>query len=455
MENYEVLEKIGGGSFGSVFKIKRRRDGKVLVWKELNYGRMSDKEKQLLVSEVNILRELKSPHIVRYYDRIIDRENTKIYIVTEYCEGGDLASLISKCKRERIQIDEDTVWRVLMQLALALGDCHGRKEGPVLHRDLKPANVFLDGQQNVKLGDFGLARIMGSSSALADTHVGTPFYMSPEQINECGYNAMSDVWSLGCLVYEMCTLNHPFEATNQIALAAKIKLGKFARLPPKYSSEVFRVIQMMLQVDHKRRPTIDQLLALPPFQARLRERNLAKQITTVKQREDAVRMQEEAIVKREEQIRAREEQLRVREEQVRSKEEKLGCAPAVPGAAPQSRSNRGGEAKAPGAYNGCPTGHSAAPTPIPTPAAAPASGGGLLGKEAFAARPLARGASEPHLLGVGGAGLRGGGLGVVGAAVPKLLAREQSLPTLLMRDACMPPPVKADLTLPSLAPAVV
>eukprot|EP00696_Hemimastix_kukwesjijk_P003574 gnl/Hemi2/14377_TR4869_c3_g8_i2.p1 gnl/Hemi2/14377_TR4869_c3_g8~~gnl/Hemi2/14377_TR4869_c3_g8_i2.p1 ORF type:complete len:397 (-),score=108.84 gnl/Hemi2/14377_TR4869_c3_g8_i2:313-1503(-) len=301
MENYEVLEKIGGGSFGSVFKIKRRRDGKVLVWKELNYGRMSDKEKQLLVSEVNILRELKSPHIVRYYDRIIDRENTKIYIVTEYCEGGDLASLISKCKRERIQIDEDTVWRVLMQLALALGDCHGRKEGPVLHRDLKPANVFLDGQQNVKLGDFGLARIMGSSSALADTHVGTPFYMSPEQINECGYNAMSDVWSLGCLVYEMCTLNHPFEATNQIALAAKIKLGKFARLPPKYSSEVFRVIQMMLQVDHKRRPTIDQLLALPPFQARLRERNLAKQITTVKQREDAVRMQEEAIVKREEQ----------------------------------------------------------------------------------------------------------------------------------------------------------
>lgn len=84
-EKYEWLLEIGKGSYGSVSKIRRRADSKVLVWKELNYTKMSDKEKQMLVSEVNILRELNHPNIVKYYDRIIDRDHSKIFIVMEYC----------------------------------------------------------------------------------------------------------------------------------------------------------------------------------------------------------------------------------------------------------------------------------------------------------------------------------------------------------------------------------
>jgi NIMA (never in mitosis gene a)-related kinase len=91
MENYEKVSDIGKGSFGVVSKIRRKSDGRILVWKELNYGRMNEKEKQQLVSEVNILRELHHPNIVRYYDRIIDKEQSKIYIVMEYCERGDMA----------------------------------------------------------------------------------------------------------------------------------------------------------------------------------------------------------------------------------------------------------------------------------------------------------------------------------------------------------------------------
>ena len=86
MDNYEKLGVIGKGSFGQVSKIRRKSDGRVLVWKELDYGKMSEKEKQQLVSEVNILKELRHPNIVRYYDRIIDREAQMIYIVMEYCE---------------------------------------------------------------------------------------------------------------------------------------------------------------------------------------------------------------------------------------------------------------------------------------------------------------------------------------------------------------------------------
>ncbi len=158
---------------------------------------MSEKEKQHIVSEVNILRELKHPNIVRYYDRIIDKKNTKIYIIMEYCEGGDIGALIKRCKKNKEYIAEDVIWKIFTQLVLALHECHTRKEGKVLHRDLKPSNVFLDSENNVKLGDFGLSRVLSNESTFAYSHVGTPYYMSPEQIDEMRYNEKSDIWSLG------------------------------------------------------------------------------------------------------------------------------------------------------------------------------------------------------------------------------------------------------------------
>ena len=180
MENYEKLETIGKGCFGIVSKIRRKADGRILVWKELNYGKMSEKEKQQLVSEVNILRELWHPNIVRYYDRIIDKERSRIYIIMEYCEQGDMGQLIKRCKKQKEYIPEEMAWKILAQMSLALFECHRRKDGRILHRDLKPGNVFIDGQSNIKIGDFGLSRIMGDESLFATTHVGTPYYMSPE-----------------------------------------------------------------------------------------------------------------------------------------------------------------------------------------------------------------------------------------------------------------------------------
>ena len=91
---YEVIKEIGKGSFGKVHQIRRVADGKILVWKEINYGAMSEREKQLIVGEVNILRELRHPNIVRYYDRVIDKDRARLYIVMEFCSGGDLAGMI-------------------------------------------------------------------------------------------------------------------------------------------------------------------------------------------------------------------------------------------------------------------------------------------------------------------------------------------------------------------------
>lgn len=112
--------------------------------------------------------------------RIIDKKTTKIFIIMEYCEGGDLGSLLKKSKRDSDYIGEDAIWKIFSQVISALNACHIRAAGRVLHRDIKPANIFFDAANNVKLGDFGLSRILGEDSRFATTNVGTPYYMSPE-----------------------------------------------------------------------------------------------------------------------------------------------------------------------------------------------------------------------------------------------------------------------------------
>ena len=153
-DKYEPISLIGKGNFGSITKIRRKSDGKILVWKELNYGSMKEKYKHHISSEIKILKELHHPNIVKYYDRIIDKENTKIFIIMEYCPGGDLSQLIKRCRHQKQYISEDIIWKIFSQVASALYACHTNKSGKILHRDIKPSNVFLDNDNNVKLGDF-------------------------------------------------------------------------------------------------------------------------------------------------------------------------------------------------------------------------------------------------------------------------------------------------------------
>lgn len=265
LEDYDVINTIGSGSYGVCRKICRKKDGRVLAWKEMDYGSMSETEKVMLVSEVNLLRELRHKHIVRYYDRIIDRSNATLYIVMEYCEGGDLGHFIAKHKKDGKPIFEEFVWKICAQIISALKECHSRtKNGKsVLHRDLKPANVFLDSNENVKLGDFGLARVLNHETSFAKTMVGTPYYMSPEQMNYLSYNEKSDIWSLGCLMYELCALRPPFTATSSRELQTKICLGRFSRIPHRYSNELNVFISCLLRIEELKRPTINDLMLHP------------------------------------------------------------------------------------------------------------------------------------------------------------------------------------------------
>ena len=200
-----------------------------------------------------------------------------------------------------------------MNIVLALFECHRsgktREKKMILHRDLKPSNIFLDDKHNPKLGDFGFAKAISNQSMYAHTYLGTPFYMSPEQINESEYNEKSDIWSLGCIVYEMAALAPPFHADNQLALAMKIKQGVFKRLPSRYSDELMRAVRWMLKVEAVERPNVEDLLNLPHVSMRLRDRALKKNLVHMKKKEEEVRRKEEDLVKREEALIVREREV--------------------------------------------------------------------------------------------------------------------------------------------------
>lgn len=210
------------GWFGKVYKIRRKYDGRILVWKEISYKKFSEKENKLLITEVNVMRELKSWFIVKYIDRINIKEQHKMYIIMEYCEKGDLKQYIEKHKKEKTPIPEEFIWKILSQMWAALEICHSSKN-KVIHRDIKPGNIFIDKYDDVKLGDFGLSKKLAEDSIFAQTNVGTPYYMSPEQVSTSKYDEKTDIWSLGCILYEMAALKVPFQACNYLKLAEVIR----------------------------------------------------------------------------------------------------------------------------------------------------------------------------------------------------------------------------------------
>ncbi|KAJ7765393.1 kinase-like domain-containing protein [Mycena maculata] len=279
LDLYEALDVIGNGSFGIIRKVRRKTDGLIFARKELNFDRMNERDRKQIVAEVNILKDLDHKHIVRYIDRHVDRDAGMLYILMEYCGGGDLSTVIKTAMKTNRPISEEAIWNYFMQILLALSHCHnagghGRtssagsasevdgkeRRAQILHRDLKPDNVFLDGDNLVKLGDFGLSKALTQAS-FANTYVGTPYYMSPELMQERAYDSKSDIWSLGCLIYELCALKPPFhEAKTHNELSTLIRNARIPPLPRGYSQALTGVIKAMLNLNPAMRPSAAQLL---------------------------------------------------------------------------------------------------------------------------------------------------------------------------------------------------
>ncbi|KAF9032076.1 kinase-like domain-containing protein, partial [Panaeolus papilionaceus] len=340
LDQYEPLDVIGNGSFGIIRKVKRKSDGTILARKELNFERMSERDRKQIVAEVNILKELNHDHIVRYHDRYVDRDAGILYILMEYCGGGDLSTIIKTATKQGRLIPEDTIWNYFLQILLALQHCHhpnisgtksdagGSRRAQILHRDLKPDNVFLDENNTVKLGDFGLSKALAQAS-FANTYVGTPYYMSPELMQEKAYDSKSDIWSLGCLIYELCAHKPPFhEAKTHSELSIFIRNGRIPPLPRGYSQALNAVIRSMLNLNPAMRPSAAQLLQHERLELVFKVAETEKMLSIVKSHRSNLANKEREMLAREHAIAEKERQLATilhsKEDEITSLQHMLG-----------------------------------------------------------------------------------------------------------------------------------
>ena len=187
----------------------------------------------------------------------------------EYCDGGDLFQKISQQRKKERLMDEKEIWNIFIQAVRALKELHERK---IFHRDIKSANIFLTKNGVVKLGDLNVSKV--AKKGLLYTQTGTPYYASPEVWKDKPYDFKSDIWSLGCILYEMCTLKPPFQADSMEGLYKSVIKGVYNRIPSCFSKDLSNVISMMLQLKPSQRIDCDNILTLPFIQKRFNPKYL-------------------------------------------------------------------------------------------------------------------------------------------------------------------------------------
>ncbi|XP_028404175.1 serine/threonine-protein kinase Nek1-like isoform X2 [Dendronephthya gigantea] len=264
LDDFDRVRKIGEGAFGKALLVRSKKDGKHYVIKEINISKMAAKERKESLQEVKLLSTMEHPNIVSFLESFQERGN--LYIVMDYCDGGDLYKKINNRRGEYFTEDQVLDWFV--QIASALKHVHDRK---ILHRDIKTQNIFLTRSGTIKLGDFGIARVLKNTMELARTCIGTPYYLSPEICEGRPYNNKSDVWSLGCVLYEMLTLKHAFEGGNMKNLVLKIVKGSYPPVPPRYSADVRVLVSRLLKRRPEERPSIKTVLRQPIILNRYRK----------------------------------------------------------------------------------------------------------------------------------------------------------------------------------------
>lgn len=265
LNGYTELRSIGRGSFGEAVLVQDK-DGHCFVMKTVDIGSLDKEQQKDAVNEVQVLSSLKHPYIVRYHESFID-EGT-LAIVMDYAEGGDLAKRIKDHSRLHKFFDEPQIVRWFTQSALALKYLHKRN---IIHRDIKPQNMFLTKADDLRIGDFGISKELGNKRAVVEQTIGTPYYLSPEICTRRLYSFASDMWALGCVVFELTALHVPFEAQHITSLIKKITSGIVPVVPQAYSSELRQLVSSLLCQDHKRRPSAADVVQGTIIQAEMRK----------------------------------------------------------------------------------------------------------------------------------------------------------------------------------------
>ena len=257
---YKLLKLLGEGSFGKAYLCENLSDNSHCVIKQIPLDGLDEQEKKETYNEVLILKKVNHSNIIKFIDVFKkSKPINSLNIVTEYADDGDLNQKIEKLKQKKSPFTEKEIINYLIQICLALNHIHKKK---IIHRDLKSGNIFLTKGGLVKLGDFGISKGFKNTWEKAKSKVGTPYYLSPEIINNKPYDSKSDIWALGVMLYEMMTFKMPFNANSLPALSLKILRGIYQQPSSYYSKDLINLVKQCLTLEPKKRPSAEMILKM-------------------------------------------------------------------------------------------------------------------------------------------------------------------------------------------------
>lgn len=257
INGYVVLDVLGRGAFGTVYQVKKESGSQHYAMKEIPLDCESKQSTSEMCREVEIIRTLEHPNIVAYLTSFVEADS--LYIVMELVEGQSLLHYLNSLAKKGQLMTEVKIWPIFIQICQAVYYMHNEKF--VTHRDLTPSNVMLNHTLKVKITDFGLAH-KRSAGSLMKSFVGTICYSCPEIVQHQSYTEKADIWTLGCVLYQMATLRPPFSGSNPLTVAQKIVEGKFDPIGDRYSTLLIQVVNRCLSTDPAKRPNISEVSRL-------------------------------------------------------------------------------------------------------------------------------------------------------------------------------------------------
>ena len=282
-DGYKKIKTLGRGSYGKTMLCVNCEDGTNVVVKRINVEGGKQSRMKHIMREVQVMKTTRHPHIITFVSAW--QSSKAVYITMKHAERGDLEQLVVYSRSNSLLLGEARVKKICCQTASALGYLH---EKHIIHRDIKAANVFIDAEGDVKLGmvsihtfhcflasvintktgDFGMSTILEPAESFASTHVGTPFYMSPELMEKTKYTSKTDIWAFGVLVYLLMYFSYPFVGETLKELKIVVLEGK-VRHPPRirYSSMLSDIVEECLEVDPEDRPSAKSLALLLAHQS--------------------------------------------------------------------------------------------------------------------------------------------------------------------------------------------
>ena len=252
---YKIIKELGEGGNGKVFQVLNEKNNKFYAIKKISMNNLEENYIKLIKNEAEILSSIDDEHIVKYYGS--SEVNNNFYILMEFCKGLDLKKFINKYKERKEFINEKIIYIIVLDLCLGIKVIQNHK---LIHRDLKPENLFIDDNYKIKIGDFGVSKKLETNKNFAYTSVGTNFYMAPEVIKGEEYNNKVDIWSFGCIIYELFTLEVCFQSESLLGFVENIINKEHGKIDlNKYNHKWQDVIDLLLKKKHNERPDIDEI----------------------------------------------------------------------------------------------------------------------------------------------------------------------------------------------------